>query len=90
MREYVCPIDEHFTFVQNTEKLVSCSVKVNSRFLSKVTHVNSFFKSKVIQEKLPTIRRPATNQQQQPYVASADPGSQHFTFYFVSKVSLDF
>ena len=53
------------------------SVKVNSRFLSKVTH-----------EQRRTTRRPATNQQQRPYVASAGPGSQHFTFYFVSKVEL--
>ena len=69
-------IDEHFALVQRPEILVSCSVKVNSHFLSKVMH-----------EQRRTTRRPATNQ---PHVASAGPGSQHFTFYFVSKVSLDF
>ena len=73
------PGSKHFTFDLKPEKLVYCSVKVNSRFLSKVTH-----------EQRRTTRRPATNQQQRPYVASASPDSQHFTFCFVSKVSLDF
>ena len=75
-RRDTCLIDEHFTFVQRPEKLVSCSVKVNSLFLSKVTH-----------EQRRTTRLPATNQ---PHVASAGPGSQNFTFNFVLKVSLDF
>ena len=70
------PIYEHFTLVQKPEKLVSYSVKVNIHVLSKVTH-----------EQRRMTRRPATNQ---PHVASAGPGSQHFTFYSVSKVSLGF
>ena len=70
------PIDEHFTFVQRPENLVSCSVKVNIRFLSKLTHKQRW-----------TIGQPANNQL---HVASAGPGTQHFTFYFVTKVSLNF
>ena len=76
MRGYARPIDEHFNFVQKPEKLVSCSFKVNNRFLSKVTH-----------EQRRKIIRPSTTQ---PHVALAGPGSQNFTFNFVSKVSLDF
>ena len=33
--------------------------------------------------------QPETNQQQRTYVASAGPGSHHFTFYFLSEVSLE-
>ena len=69
-------IDEHLTFVQRLEILVSCSVKVNIPFLSKVMH-----------EQRQTTRQSATNQ---PHVASAGPVSQYVTFYSVSKVSLDF